>query len=84
LININPKLTLDEAKASLKNISDYALSQNGTVTIETLPSWNTFFKKYVIGAQAVSYHGNPRFTLLKLALTNDLRLLEVSVPSAHA
>jgi hypothetical protein len=47
-------LTLDEAKSSLKNISDYALSQNGTVVIETLPSWNMFFKKYVTGAEAVS------------------------------
>jgi hypothetical protein len=55
LINVNPKLTLDEAKASLKNVSDYALSQNGTVTIETMPSWNTFFQKYVVGAQAVSH-----------------------------
>jgi hypothetical protein len=55
LINVNPKLTLDEAKASLKNISDYALSQNGTVTIETMPSWNAFFQKYVVGAEAVSH-----------------------------
>jgi hypothetical protein len=55
LVNVNPRLTLDEAQASMKNISDYALSQNGTITIETLPSWNTFFEKYVIGAQAVSH-----------------------------
>jgi hypothetical protein len=33
-------------------MSDYALSQNGTVTIETLPSWKTFFDKYVTGAEA--------------------------------
>jgi hypothetical protein len=38
----------------MKNVSDYALSQNGKVTIETLPSWYAFFKKYVLGAQAVS------------------------------
>jgi hypothetical protein len=54
LINVNPRLTLDEAKASLKNISDYALSQNGSVTIETLPSWKAFFDKYVTAAEAVS------------------------------
>jgi hypothetical protein len=55
LINVNPRLSLTEAKASLKNISDYALSQNGTVTIETLPSWKTFFDNYVTGAESVSH-----------------------------
>jgi hypothetical protein len=55
LINVNSKLSLTEAKASLKNISDYALSQNGTVIIETLPSWKTFFDKYVINAESVSH-----------------------------
>jgi hypothetical protein len=50
---------LAEAKASLKNISDYALSQNGTVTIETLPSWKTFFDKYVTGAESVSHFPTP-------------------------
>jgi FAD/FMN-containing dehydrogenase len=52
LINVTPRLTLDQAIASLKPVSDYALSQNGTVVIEELPSWNTFFEKYVIAAQS--------------------------------
>ncbi|KAF7968929.1 hypothetical protein HWV62_28814 [Athelia sp. TMB] len=52
LIKVNPKLTLAEAKASMQPIADYAALMNGTVVIETIPSWNQFFTKYVIGAQS--------------------------------
>ncbi|EPQ60158.1 FAD-binding domain-containing protein [Gloeophyllum trabeum ATCC 11539] len=52
LINVTPLLTLDEAKDSLKEASDYVTSQGGTVVIETLPSWWAFFSKYVISAQS--------------------------------
>ncbi|THV00475.1 hypothetical protein K435DRAFT_794111 [Dendrothele bispora CBS 962.96] len=31
---------------------DFALSQNGTVIIEELPSWQAFFLKYVLAAEA--------------------------------
>ncbi|THH13439.1 hypothetical protein EW146_g6785 [Bondarzewia mesenterica] len=52
LINVTPLLNLTQAQESLKEVSDYALSQNGTVVIEELPSWYAFFSKYVLAAQA--------------------------------
>lgn len=38
----------------MKPITDYVLSQNGTVVIEELPSWFDFFEKYVLQGEAVS------------------------------
>ncbi|THH14234.1 hypothetical protein EW146_g6074 [Bondarzewia mesenterica] len=52
LINVTPLLNLTQAQDSLKEVSDYALSQNGTVVIEELPSWYAFFSKYVPAAQS--------------------------------
>ncbi|SJL04844.1 related to isoamyl alcohol oxidase [Armillaria ostoyae] len=52
IININPLLTLEEARVSVQPIVDYALSQNGTATIEEIPSWLAFFTKYVLAAEA--------------------------------
>jgi hypothetical protein len=49
---VNPLLSLEAAKASMKPISDYALSQNGTVIIEEL-TWLPFFEKFVLVAEAV-------------------------------
>ncbi|KAF9033033.1 FAD-binding domain-containing protein [Hymenopellis radicata] len=53
LLSVNPLLTLDEAKASMKEAADYTLSQNGTVIIEEVPSWYAFFQNYVPSVQAV-------------------------------
>jgi len=50
-INVTPLLTLDKAKESLKPISDFVLSQGGSVVIEELPSWYAFFQKYVLFAE---------------------------------
>ncbi|KAJ6492778.1 FAD-binding domain-containing protein [Mycena vitilis] len=52
-ISVNPLLSLEEAKASMKNASEYALALNGTVVIETMPSFLAFFEKYVPTAEAV-------------------------------
>ncbi|KZT27587.1 FAD-binding domain-containing protein [Neolentinus lepideus HHB14362 ss-1] len=52
LINVTPLLSLDEAKESLQEASDYVTAQGGSVVIETLPSWYAFFAKYVISAQS--------------------------------
>lgn len=52
LINVTPLLTLAQAKDSLKDVADYARSQNGTVVIEEFPSWYQFFAKYVPAAQS--------------------------------
>lgn len=32
---------------------DFAITHGGTGLIDTLPSWNAFFSKYVLSAQAV-------------------------------
>ncbi|KAK0458559.1 FAD-binding domain-containing protein [Desarmillaria tabescens] len=52
IINVNPLLTLEEAQVSVQPIVDYALAQNGTAVVEELPSWMTFFTKYVLSAEA--------------------------------
>lgn len=54
IINVNPLLTLEEARISVQPIVDYALAQNGTATVEELPSWLAFFTKYVLSAEAAS------------------------------
>jgi len=43
--------------------ADFALSQNGTVVIEELPSWQAFFSKYVLSAEAVSTYVSVYLTL---------------------
>ncbi|KAF9262540.1 FAD-binding domain-containing protein [Marasmius fiardii PR-910] len=53
LINVNPLLTLEEAQESVKPITNFALEHNGTSVVEDLPSWQAFFEKYVLSAQAV-------------------------------
>ncbi|KAE9401589.1 FAD-binding domain-containing protein [Gymnopus androsaceus JB14] len=52
LILVNPLLTLEEAQSSMQNATEFIQSQNGTVTIETLPSWYEFYVKYVISYQS--------------------------------
>ncbi|KAF5343462.1 hypothetical protein D9758_011849 [Tetrapyrgos nigripes] len=47
-INVNPLLTLEQAKESVQPAVDFALSQNGTAVVEELPSWQAFFSKYVV------------------------------------
>lgn len=54
LVYVNPLLDLSESQLSMKPISDWILSQNGSVTIETVPSWNTFFQGFVLTAEVVS------------------------------
>ncbi|KAJ8074384.1 hypothetical protein PM082_015284 [Marasmius tenuissimus] len=53
VINVNPLLTLDEAQKSVQSVTDYALAHGGTSLVEDLPSWQAFFSKYVLSAQAV-------------------------------
>ncbi|KAG7091450.1 hypothetical protein E1B28_010484 [Marasmius oreades] len=74
IINVNPLLTLEEAQKSVKPITDFALANNGTSVVEELPSWQAFFTKYVLSAQAVV--GQPTILgsrLIPAALfTNDI------------
>jgi hypothetical protein len=50
---VNPLLTLEEAQESVKNMSDWILSQNGTVVVETLPSFYEFFQQYLVELELV-------------------------------
>jgi hypothetical protein len=52
LINVNPLLTLEEATESVKNAADFVRAQNGSVVVEELSSWQAFFAKYVLTAEA--------------------------------
>ncbi|KAJ6591126.1 FAD-binding domain-containing protein [Mycena vulgaris] len=52
VINVNPRLTLEQATESVRNVTEYVRAQNGSVVIEELPSWEAFFTKYVTTAQA--------------------------------
>ncbi|KAJ7302250.1 isoamyl alcohol oxidase [Mycena albidolilacea] len=52
LINVNPLLTLEEATESVMNAADFVRAQNGSVVVEELPSWQAFFAKYVLTAEA--------------------------------
>ena len=54
LISVTPLLSLSEAQASLKPVTDYALGQNGTAVIEILPTWYAFYEKYLVPHQAPS------------------------------
>ncbi|MCJ1352383.1 MAG: hypothetical protein MMC33_002367 [Icmadophila ericetorum] len=57
VIYVNPLLKLTDAQKSFESISDYALAQNGTSTIEMLPSWYAFYQKYLISNQAPTGEG---------------------------
>ncbi|THH02380.1 hypothetical protein EW145_g6755 [Phellinidium pouzarii] len=46
MIYVNPLLSLSEAQVSMKPMPDWITSQNGSVLIETLPSWNTFLQGF--------------------------------------
>ncbi|KAJ7270281.1 hypothetical protein C8J57DRAFT_306342 [Mycena rebaudengoi] len=52
IIHVNPLISLDEAKADMARISAFALANNGTVVVETLPSWFEFFDRFIIQVQA--------------------------------
>jgi hypothetical protein len=45
----NPRLSLDEAKASFQPYADFAQSVNGTLVIEDAPTWLQFFDKFIGG-----------------------------------
>ncbi|KAF9013840.1 FAD-binding domain-containing protein [Hymenopellis radicata] len=57
LVSVTPLLSLDEAKTSMQDAVDYTLAQNGTAIIEEVPSWLTFFEKYVSFTNSVGING---------------------------
>ncbi|KAF7362599.1 FAD-binding domain-containing protein [Mycena venus] len=52
LIYVNPRLSLAEAEASMAQLSAFAHANNGTADIETLPSWFTFFTRFIVQVEA--------------------------------
>ncbi|KAJ7105710.1 hypothetical protein C8R44DRAFT_886636 [Mycena epipterygia] len=52
LIYVNPRLTLAQATESMAQLSAFALANNGTAVIETLPSWYDFFTSFIVQVQA--------------------------------
>ncbi|KAJ6592868.1 FAD-binding domain-containing protein [Mycena capillaripes] len=52
IIYVNPRLSLAEAKASMASLVAFAYANNGTAAIETLPSWFTFFTRFIVQVQA--------------------------------
>ncbi|RDW65599.1 hypothetical protein BP5796_10291 [Coleophoma crateriformis] len=52
IISVTPLLNLSEATASMEPAATFARSNNGSVVIEILPSWYSFYIKYVIPNQA--------------------------------
>ncbi|KAJ7461116.1 hypothetical protein FB451DRAFT_1269005 [Mycena latifolia] len=52
IIYVNPRLSLEEATASMAQLAAFSRANNGTTTIETLPSWLTFFQRFIVQVQA--------------------------------
>lgn len=64
LLSVTPLLSLEEAKDSMKAATGFALANNGTFTVETLPSWQAFYTKYLIPNEAAV--GTPRILASRL------------------
>ena len=43
---LNPLLTLSEAEDSLKELSEFVLANGGNFTLQTVPSWMSFFSAH--------------------------------------
>ncbi|KAJ7717137.1 FAD-binding domain-containing protein [Mycena metata] len=52
IIYVNPRLSLDEATASMAQLTAFAKLNNGTSVIETLPSWLPFFTQFIVEVEA--------------------------------
>ena len=70
LIYVNPLLNTTTARKSMQPAIDFVTARNGTAIVEELPTWLTFFNKYVIQAQVVRGSCSPSpFLQLKACLT---------------
>ncbi|TLS31502.1 hypothetical protein PpBr36_02226 [Pyricularia pennisetigena] len=49
---VNPAMSLDAAKRSMQDVADYVSAQGGTVVLERLPSFYSFYTKYVEAASS--------------------------------
>lgn len=64
IVSVTPLLSLAEAEDSMKSATDFALANNGSFTIEALPSWKAFYAKYLIPNEAAV--GTPRILASRL------------------
>ena len=53
LIYVTPLLNTTAARKSMQPAIDFVTARNGTAIVEELPTWLTFFNKYVIQDQVV-------------------------------
>ncbi|CCM05083.1 uncharacterized protein FIBRA_07290 [Fibroporia radiculosa] len=69
IIYVNPLMNNSAANASMQAAAEFAISQGGTAIVEELPSYLTFFNKYVTYAEAAV---GPEITLGTRLLTTSL------------
>ncbi|PVF98323.1 FAD-binding domain-containing protein [Serendipita vermifera] len=78
----NPRLSLDEAKASFQPYADFAQSVNGTLVIEDAPTWLQFFDKF-IGGNPVGLPGTPASRLVPRRYFEDEQLKPQLLSAIH-
>ncbi|TLD08280.1 uncharacterized protein PgNI_07975 [Pyricularia grisea] len=49
---VNPTMSLDAANSSMQEVANYVSAQGGTIILERLPSFYSFFTKYVESASS--------------------------------
>jgi FAD/FMN-containing dehydrogenase len=64
LVSVTPLLKFSDAEASMAPAAAFAKANNGTVVIESLPSWYAFYTKYVKANEAAV--GGPRVLASRL------------------
>ncbi|KAJ7671831.1 FAD-binding domain-containing protein [Mycena rosella] len=52
IVYVNPRVSLAQATASMAQLTGFALANNGTAAVETLPSWFSFFQLFVVKGQS--------------------------------
>lgn len=55
IIYVNPRISLAEAQLSMRQLSAFAVANNGTAVVETLPSWYAFFQQFILKVEAVRF-----------------------------
>lgn len=64
LISVTPLLNISEALSSMEPAAQFARANNGSVVLETLPSWYAFYTKFVTSNEAPV--GGPRILASRL------------------
>ncbi|KAK7057873.1 FAD-binding domain-containing protein [Favolaschia claudopus] len=59
LVYVNPRLSLDEAKQSMAQLSTFSQNYNGTAEIQTFASWYAFFTKFIMEGTIASANTGP-------------------------